>query len=742
MAAVALGSPACGGSGGDNQGTCGSDLDCPGGHCIDGRCVGNDAGGEIPPTDGEESGDEGGADLPPVDDGAGADGDEDGDAPDETPGETDADADADDDAAADGDEDTDGDEDGDASDVPSCVDGDGDLHGSGCAGGPDCDDADPLHWNDCADCATTHAPGCACAPSEGYECYSGPAGTQDVGACAVGSRWCVGGTLAEDCEGEVLPAAFETCGDGIDNDCNGAGDEEVFGPCGTCDVTCRSDGEIEPSSGDPGSSGLMSNPDGPGVTLGAEDVRAGFLWAANDPDGSVSKLDLATGAEVARYRVGLWGNNCDSPSRTAVDGLGNAYVGARAHVGCAGRSQGSVTKMAGDLRYCVDRNGDTTITTSTGPGALALGDDECVIWRVPVGGAGGTPRALAIDLGDEAHPEGHPWIGLFSEMRAYQLDPDTGAVLNTVGLNVNTYGFAISSDGWIWASGRGPSPLIQRFHTTTLAVEPAIAIGTCGNQYPYGITVDIRNRVWAGIWLDGNCCAARYDPADGSWFGVNTRPGWGGIRGIAADADGTIWASIHQNWGGGAIASFHMDDGSGLVVRDIAGVIPVGVGVDEIGHVWTVNQSSSNVTRLTTATGALEQFPVGPNPYTYSDFTGYQRRLMIPRGSWTRDYERCAVDSFDRWGMLEWDADVPAGASLTIAGASADTAAGLDAATPVVLAVVPPDAPPVDLEAAFAGAAVTLSRFLRVTVTLEASPDRTSPVFRTINVQWHCYRMP
>jgi streptogramin lyase len=548
--------------------------------------------------------------------------------------------------------------------------------------------------------------------------------------------------LPELCAGEVLPAAVETCGDGIDNDCNGTGDEEVFGPCGDCDVTCRSDGPVVPVPSDPGASGLGTNPDGPGVVLGSEDVRAGYLWAANDPDGSVSKLDLATGAEVARYRVGMWGDGCDSPSRTAVDGLGNAYVAARAHVGCAGRNQGSVTKMAGDRRFCVDRNGNTVIDTSTGPAALALGADECVLWRVPLGGAGGIPRALAIDLGDEEHPEGHPWVGAYNEMRGYQLDPDDGAVLNTVDFNVNSYGFAIDSNGWIWISGRGPARHIQRFHTVTLAVEPAIPIGACGGLDPYGITVDVLNRVWVGIWLDGNCCAARYNPADGSWFGVNTRPGWGGVRGIAADADGTIWAAIHQNWGGGAIASFNGDDGSGLVVRDIAGVIPVGVGVDELGHVWTVNQATSNVTRLTKATGALEQFPVGPSPYTYSDFTGYQRRLMVPRGTWTRDYERCAVDSFDRWGTITWDADVPVGAELSITGASADTSAGLDAASSVSLAAVPSDVPPVDVEAAFAVAGVPLLRFLRVTVTLEASPDRESPVFRSLDVRWHCYRMP
>jgi streptogramin lyase len=367
-----------------------------------------------------------------------------------------------------------------------------------------------------------------------------------------------------------------------------------------------------------------------------------------------------------------------------------------------------------------------------------LGADECVIWRVPLGGAGGIPRAVAIDLGDEAHPEGYPWVGTFNEMRAYKVDPDAGTVLATVALEVNPYGFAVDSAGWIWVSSRGFNG-IQRFSSVTNTPEPRIAYGGCGGL-PYGIAVDIRNRVWVASYDDAQGCAARYDPATGSWFAVRSRSGWRG-RGIAADADGTIWMAIHPS-SGGAIVSFHMDDGSGLAVRDVTGSIPVGIGVDELGQVWTVNQASSTATRYVKATGAVANFPVGPNPYTYSDFTGYQRRLMIPRGTWVRTYERCATDPFDRWGRVTWDADVPAGARLTIAAVSAVTEAGLSGATPVSLAVVPSDAPPVDLEAAFAAAGVPLRRFLRVTVTLEASPTRESPVFRELDVRWHCYRMP
>jgi hypothetical protein len=723
---------ACGG--GSSSAPCQSDRECTGGgHCVDGRCIGGDGGGDFEPPDGTDVAGDTAPDFSPGDDGAAdADADADADGDGDDGGGSDADADGD----ADGDDDGAG-----PDDATACVDLDGDGRGAGCTAGSDCDDSDPLHWNDCADCDATHAPGCPCLAGEIFECYTGPDGTLGVGPCAPGFRSCAGGFVDDACGGQVLPAPFESCGDGVDNNCNGIGDEEVYGPCGSCDVTCRSDGEVEPGSSDPGSTGLSTNPDGPGVVLGSEDVRAGFLWAANNPEGTVSKLDLETGAEVARYYVGLSGAwDQDNPSRTAVDGLGNAYVANRAWG--AVYTQGSVAKMAGDRRFCVDRDGSTAIETSTGSTPLPLGADECVLWRVPLGALGALPRALAIDLGDDEHPGGHPWVGVFSEMRGYQLDPDTGAVLATVDLEVNTYGFAIDSTGWIWASGRGPAQYIQRFHSVTHVVEPRLAIGTCSGEYPYGITVDLRNRVWVGIYYEGTGCCARYDPADGTWFGISTRGGGWGVRGIAADADGTIWASLHTPSSGGAIASFNMDDGSGLVVRDIAGVIPVGIGVDELGHVWTVNQTSSNVTRLTKATGALEEFPVGPNPYTYSDFTGYQRRLMTPRGTWTRDYERCAVDSFDRWGELTWDADVPAGATLTIAAASADAAADLGSATPVTLAVVPSDAPPVDLEAAFAAAGQPSRRFLRVTVSLEASPDRASPVFRSIDVQWHCYRMP
>lgn len=55
-------------------------------------------------------------------------------------------------------------------------------------------------------------------------CYTGPADTLGVGPCQQGVSTCEAGEFGV-CEGEVTPAADETCGDGIDDDCDGTADE-------------------------------------------------------------------------------------------------------------------------------------------------------------------------------------------------------------------------------------------------------------------------------------------------------------------------------------------------------------------------------------------------------------------------------------------------------------------------------------------------------------------------------------
>jgi hypothetical protein len=63
-----------------------------------------------------------------------------------------------------------------------------------------------------------------CAPGANQSCYTGPAGTQGVGACRAGTQTCDAAGQWGPCLGEVTPVA-EVCGDGIDNDCDGVADD-------------------------------------------------------------------------------------------------------------------------------------------------------------------------------------------------------------------------------------------------------------------------------------------------------------------------------------------------------------------------------------------------------------------------------------------------------------------------------------------------------------------------------------
>ena len=67
--------------------------------------------------------------------------------------------------------------------------------------------------------------GAGCTPGETRPCYTGPSGTEGVGACEAGEQTCKSDGTWGDCTDEVVPVT-EVCDDGVDNDCDGDVDED------------------------------------------------------------------------------------------------------------------------------------------------------------------------------------------------------------------------------------------------------------------------------------------------------------------------------------------------------------------------------------------------------------------------------------------------------------------------------------------------------------------------------------
>lgn len=106
-----------------------------------------------------------------------------------------------------------------------------------CNGG--CTDTltDPFHCGNClTDCGTgffCEAGMCKmsplCIPSEKKACYSGPAGTENLGQCRSGTQTCAAdGSGWGACEGEVKPG-IEVCGNPVDENCDG-----IVAPASAC----------------------------------------------------------------------------------------------------------------------------------------------------------------------------------------------------------------------------------------------------------------------------------------------------------------------------------------------------------------------------------------------------------------------------------------------------------------------------------------------------------------------------
>jgi streptogramin lyase len=561
-----------------------------------------------------------------------------------------------------------------------------------------------------------------------------------------------GGGDCDDNNPRVNSRAVEVC-NGIDDNCNGTIDEGVISACGNCDPTCRAS-QVGGMGGNPfsmsGSRGVANDPMAGGLIVQAQNRSGDFLWIPNTGESTVSKWDANMGVELGRYRVGLAAGECrgscchtggcNMTSRVAVDGFGDLVVANRGF-----SMQGTVAKIAADRRDCVDRNMNGMIDTSTGPmNVLPFDQDECVLWNVPVGPVNAVLRMITVDRGDAMAPQGYVWVGSCSggpPTELYRLDPRTGRVLNTVPITHCSYGGVVTADGTLHAFEGAYGSRVTSVNTSTRAIIVTRNVSTPGCSGGYGITGDPQGRLWTSYCGSG---LGAYDPIMNTFSYANLGSSYG--SGVTVDANGEIWSMRSD---GADLAHFPSAAfaAGGQVPAAMIRHIPVpaanvsgsqsAIGADRSGRIWMTRIAAGPVVRYDPVMNTFTNFN-GPNQvYTYTDFTGSVRRSVIGTGVHIEEFDGTCANP--NWGQLAYDVVTPAGTSMVFSFQTADTFAGLGAATPVQIAMAPPDRTPADVAAALRAAMIAPRRHARVTVVFNpTNMPVQSPVLRSMRLQWNC----
>jgi streptogramin lyase len=561
-----------------------------------------------------------------------------------------------------------------------CIDGDGDHYGENCSQGPDCDDSDPTQHHD------------------------------------------------------------EVC-DEMDNDCDTNVDEGVsVDPVCGCNPLCEreqigEEGRPFDLDTDPNEGVVVDGEGNLRVLRRDSRVPHHLIWIANTGEGTISKVDTRTFVELARYRTGPLGTAND-PSRTSVDADGDVYVGNRQGM--------SLTKIDSSGPECPDTNGDGVITTSTGPSdILEWGQDDCALWNTPL--SGGWVRAVAAQeaVGPDGERFSNVWAGGWDASMVYKLDGNTGEILLSHSAPIQPYGFALDALGNLWMASIA-APSLGRVDTTDCDVDHCTteSIPLPGFGTSYGITVDLRQRVWIG-----GQPVTRYDPmaAPGDRWVTSTASGF--VHGIGADARGNVWGAAMEQ----GIIRFDAEDPlTWAIVPASIGLSGKGIGIDDDGKVWAINMFPGDAT-VVVPREAIDEFTVWTgiapglvSPYTYSDMTGQQ--LVLATSAFGR--YQTVIESCPPWeGMrveyreLRWTGDVPDGTRLVWRGRTADTREALSSAGFIDIGSAPPDTSPIDVLAWMTEEGLTPGQFFELQVLMYPTTIGTtfvSPVVTGFELSFVC----
>jgi len=401
----------------------------------------------------------------------------------------------------------------------------------------------------------------------------------------------------------------------------GAAASDTAGSTGSGTTTALDD------TGDSGSSGDTSTTSAPtgddtGEPIGCA-CALDWIWIANAEQSTLSKIDTATLTEAGRYLTRADGQG--DPSRTSVNLAGDVAVANRA---------GGLTKFYADPVDCADTNGQPGIQTSSGADDVLDWDtEECRAWHTefpttnqrPVAWTPGTPNEQGCGAVDQqlwtvaSAVEGiAPGVGGIGGVNVYLVDGETGAVAESLlvetfsGAQLGAYGGAVDVAGNLWFSPIGALDQTNPLTRVELDTLEVTHFDFPSDVAAYGITVDRNDRVWVSSTVGSS--AARFDPSTEVW---DVLPGQVALGGLAQDAANHMWVATEA----GAI-SYDIDtlmEGNGFVAPNGGGV--KGIAVDAEGFVWAVNEAAWKIDPDSgMEVGSYDGLT---GPYTYSDMTGW-----------------------------------------------------------------------------------------------------------------------
>lgn len=597
-----------------------------------------------------------------------------------------------------------------------CHDSDGDGFGAGCGRGADCNDANPLLALDCSDAGVSadicesepSTPGCPCLSGGRAVCFPGPADREGVGPCLAGRNECSDGRWSE-CQGAVVPA-LEQC-NSTDDDCDGFVDEGVESPCGGCNSACQ--GGVWGSRAAPFEAEAPLAVSSAGeLSLAWQPSAANTLWVPNTDEGTVSKIDVESAQEVARYRT-----RGGYPIQVAVDHRGDAFVldgtfGGQAHL----------TKIAAEPRRCRE--------------------DDCVLIDMPLSAAD-DPRTLSVDgaLAPDTERAGDVWIGCAGSAELLHLAGSDGTELGRYGLSLRAHASAFDLYGGLWLIDRDGKVL--RFDPLAPdAAEPILVPYACYSLD--ALSLDAQGR----LLLSGFGCERvfSYDPQRAQWRSAQM-PDLLSPRGVAAISGGS-WLT----YASGQIARLSPESLLPQAAKSLAaeGMTPFetfALSADGNGQLWAVSTQGGPdgvglATRFDPAAGMVSaQVPVGRGPRAGGDLSGMASGGEFERaGRATHVFAGCgragrgsdAVSEGEtQWLNLRVVALLGAGAKVGVSVRQAASEDELSDAMFNTLGELPGDASPFALDLPKGGV-------IEVALDLQSVHAIGAPRIGRVGVEWRC----